>query len=132
MDNTKEYILCAAIRRKKPRPNSSASYSPSDFNDIHKIEIGYRHHDIYVRFGYPSKRCPLSLKQDDQGFYTSKGRFVDRWEAMEIAYKAGQVNKETALDKSWITNITLCDTEGKLIETHDDHEYNMLISEDLY
>lgn len=75
----KEYILCAAIRRKTPR-----DCKPYHDNDICNIEIGYRHHDILQRFGkevLPSK----------QGFYTSRGRFVDREEAYRIAVEAGQV-----------------------------------------
>lgn len=130
IDNSKEYILCAAIRRKHPRPDSNASYSPNEFNDIHNIEIGYRHHDIYNRFG-TTDESPLSLKQEDQGFYTSRGRFVDRWKAMEIAYKAGQVDYDTAFDKSWM-NITFKDINSNDIATIDNHEYNMLMSEDLY
>ena len=80
----KEYILCAAIRRLVPR-----DCQPYYNNDICDIEIGYRHHDILQRF-----RGEVSTKQEDQGFYTSKGRYVNRVEAMEIAYKAGQVTDD--------------------------------------
>ena len=93
----KEYILCAAIRRLTPR-----DCQPYYNNDICNIEIGYRHHDIYQRFNYTDEEtCPLSFKQEDQGFYTSKGRYVDRYEGMEIAYNAGQVDEYRALDKEW-------------------------------
>ena len=80
----KEYILCAAIRRLKPR-----ECQPYYNNDICNIEIGYRHHDILQRF-----RGEVSTKQEDQGFYTSKGRYVDRIEAMDIAFKVGQVTED--------------------------------------
>ena len=80
----KEYILCAAIRRLTPR-----DCQPYYNNDICNIEIGYRHHDILQRF-----KGEVSTKQSDQGFYTSKGRYVSRVEAMEIAYKAGQVTED--------------------------------------
>lgn len=138
IDNSKEYILCAAIRRQVPR--DCHPYYDGD-NDICEIEIGYRHHDIYQRFNdrkkYPNyEDCPLSLKMEDQGFYTSKGRFVDRYEGMEIAYLAGQVSEKTALSKEW-HNIKLncIDKDGNPapdIETVDTHKYNMLFSEDLY
>lgn len=52
------------------------------------------------------------LVEWEQGFYTSKGRYVDRYEAMEIAYKCGQVSAEIALTE-----------QGN---------YNRLFSEDLY
>lgn len=103
IDNTKEYILCAAIKRKFPR---DCNPYHSGTNDICKIEIGYRHHDIFHRF------INEELLEWEQGFYTSKGRYVDRIDAMEIAYKAGQVSKEVAIS-----------SKGN---------YNRLFSEDLY
>lgn len=86
IDNSKEYILCAALRRKSNR-NCLPYHQGS--NDICSIEIDYRHHDIYQRFS-----GEVSMKMADQGFYTSKGRFVDRITAMKIAVEAGQVSKE--------------------------------------
>lgn len=82
MRNDVEYILCAAIRRRKPR--ECIPYREG-MNDICGIEIGYRHHDILQRFGKEE------LEADKQGFYTSRGRFVDRKEAYRIAVEAGQV-----------------------------------------
>lgn len=77
-----ERILCAAVKRKVPR-----SCKPYDeHNDICKIELGYRHHDIWMRF--PNE---LSAEPEDQGFYTSKGRYVDRKEALEVAILANQL-----------------------------------------
>lgn len=109
MDNTKEYILCAAIERFKPK--DVKTYWEGT-NDIHKIEIGFRHHDIRDRF--PGE---VNLSPSSQGFYTSKGRFVDRRTAMQIAYECGQV------------------TEGMAIfgYTYESEPiYNDLFSEDLY
>lgn len=92
IDNSKEYILCAAIRRNKPL---TANPYWKGTNDICNIEIGYRHHDIFQRFN-SQKESTVSIKMEDQGFYTSRGRFVDRFEGMKLAYEAGQVNKELA------------------------------------
>lgn len=88
MDNKKEYILCAAIKRIEPK-NCMPHHEGT--NDICNIEIGFRHHDIFQRF--PGE---VSKKSDDQGFYTSNGRFVNRYEAMFIAWKAEQISTEKA------------------------------------
>ena len=79
MDNTKEYILCAALRRKEPKDINLP-------NDLPFIEIGLRHFDIRDRFS-----GEVSMKMDDQGFLTSHGRFVSRQEAEDIARNCGQV-----------------------------------------
>ena len=86
MQQDKEYILCAAIKRITPR-----ECTPYHNNDICNIEIGYRHHDIFQRFSGEVSKHP-----DDQGFYTSKGRFVCREEAAYITWNAGQITNEKA------------------------------------
>lgn len=86
MNNSKEYILCAAIKRKEPR-NCYRCYH-EHLQDIYTIEIGFRHPDILHRF-----KNEVSTKLKDQGFYTSKGRFVSRKEALEIARAANQVTE---------------------------------------
>lgn len=88
-----EYILCAAIKRKKPIKLKSYNYQTLGQymqipDDIYSIEIGRRHNDILARFG------KSHLDVTKQGFYTSYGRYVDREEALKIAKDAGQV-KET-------------------------------------
>lgn len=103
IDNTKEYILCSAIKRKTPR---DAQPYWEGTNDICDVELGYRHHDIFHRFS------DGELVESEQGFYTSKGRYVNRYEGMEIAYNCGQVTEDVAFDK-----------EGK---------FRQLYSEDLY
>ena len=87
MENKKEYIICAAIKRIKQRDCIKHYYN----NDLYDIEIGYRHCDIFARFGDEISKNPY-----DQGFYTSKGRFVGRREAMLIAWRANQVTSKTA------------------------------------
>lgn len=116
MDNKQEYILCAAIKRIEGK-NCNPYYD--GMNDICDIEIGYRHHDILQRF-----QGEVSRKSKDQGFYTSEGRFVDRYEAMLIAWRAKQVTNEIAgsekLDLS------------KIIDRGQIEKLNKLYSEDLY
>ena len=106
-NSKKEYILCAAIKRKTPINVESKNYKTSTLedDDIYSIEIGRRHNDIMARFG----KDVLCLTQ--QGFYTSFGRFVSREEALQIAKDAGQV-EEPGFNK-------LCSS-------------NKLYSEDLY
>lgn len=83
--NNKEYIICPAIKRLTTKECTKHYYN----NDIYDIEIGYRHCDIFGRF-----KDEVSKKPQDQGFYTSKGRFVNRKEALEIAIIAQQVKEE--------------------------------------
>lgn len=160
IDNTKEYILCAAIKRIKPRKHKNGCPYWDDKNDIMSIEIGYRHHDIYQRFNnhwlirflykihlnwnwFLNLRSKIVMKLyvldiHNDGFYTSRGRFVDRYEGMKIAYNAGQVSENVALSKSWYSIlVNMTDTDGnvvdeKYLKEHDKHKFNMLFSEDLY
>ena len=86
MDNKKEYLLCAAIRRLTEKDCVKIYYEKQW--DIYKIELGLRHADILHRF-----HGEVSKNPDDQGFYTSNGRFVTREEGLVIAREAGQVDK---------------------------------------
>ena len=124
MNNKKEYIVCAAIRRKKPR--KSANPYPNSQNEILTVELGYRHHDILMRFG-----DELSLADGSMGFYTSKGRFLGRYEAMKVAYAAGQVTKSRAmwLRQKDVDRMNAIFPDSKPIEVG---EWKPLASEDLY
>jgi len=87
MDNKKEYIICAAIKRLEPRIHPiNPERKPYKQSDIMYVELGFRHHDILIRF-----HGEVSKQQDDQGFYTSKNRFVSREEGIKIALKCGQI-----------------------------------------
>lgn len=141
IDNSKEYILCAAVLRKSPRPETS--YHEGQ-NDIHRIEIGYRHHDIYQRFNNRDeysdyKDCPLLNLNNAQGFYTSKGRYVDRYEAMKIAYECGQMTDPKLVFKSkerndlnFISEVKSSSEDGALLNKELSKIYRPLFSEDLY
>jgi hypothetical protein len=112
MENKQEYIICAAIKRIEGR-NCLPYHDGS--NDISFIELGYRHHDILQRF-----QGEVSKKSKDQGFYTSKGRFVDREEATYIALLAGQIDAEKCFKFKYLE-------DGSAIRT-----LKPLYSEDLY
>ena len=72
-----EKILCAAIQIRKNK-------------DDEPIVIGgYRHGDCFntvFKLGYTAY-----IDQEEQGFITSKGRFVNRKEAKTIAQQANQL-----------------------------------------
>ena len=89
-NSKKEYILCAAIKRKSPIKVTSQNYKTNTLedDDIYSIEIGRRHNDILARFG------KANLEVIKQGFYTSWGRFASREEALQIAKEAGQVSED--------------------------------------
>lgn len=87
-----EYIICAAIwfddeiDRQLPEIESNTGY----------VIAGRRHHNCFFTASVLSEggRICLPLKEV-QGFLTNKNRFVDRKEAAEIAYKAGQIDQPT-------------------------------------
>lgn len=138
IDTTKEYILCAAIRRKTPKSIKGKPYHDGT-NDILNIEVGYRHHDIYMRF-----KDELSKSPYDQGFYTSKGRFVDRYEGMKIAIESGQVPKSKGLitkeSEARMSEFDSIFSKDTIIDDSKDYKgnpeyyrsYYQLFSEDLY
>ena len=89
--NKPEWILCAATKRIEPRKVVSNPYHAGT-NDILNVELGYRHHDIFRRFNVEDDNT-VDTGMYAQGFFTSKGRWVNRKEAAEIAYKAGQTDE---------------------------------------
>lgn len=132
IDNSKEYILCAAIRRLKPKAtdNENSPYYKGT-NDILNIELGFRHHDIYQRF-----EGELSLKNKDQGFYTSKGRFVDRYEAAYIAEQAGQckILRKNRDENKLVKLNVINEQPGEYTNGYSTYydKYYPLLSEELY
>lgn len=79
IDNSKEYILCAAVKTLDGG-----------------FDCGYRHNDVYEKV---PKEDIMKVYETDfftgMGFLTSKGRFVGRCEAWDIALAAGQVKPRT-------------------------------------
>jgi hypothetical protein len=86
MDNKKEYILCSAIRRLETHTCPKVLIP----KDIYDYELGLRHADILHKFEGIVSKSPL-----DQGFFTSRLRFVDRYEAYRIAVECGQIQPGT-------------------------------------
>ena|GEM_PF-1619462 len=151
----REYILCAAIWYK------DGTEAPRGFiaqNIDTGVVIGqYRHGNcINVRSTNPlwnakklaerKHETPMIAKYEDtleyydyvDGFLTSEGRFVDRWQGMKLAYEAGQVNEKRAFrSEERIEEDAISDKE--LMEGEPQHRsgkmcgrYNMMYSEDLY
>lgn len=80
----KEYILCAAI----------ALFIKD--NEPPVIIGGYRHGECMtnaIKMGYSNY-----ISQDEQGFLTSTGRFVDRKEAKMIAKNANQLIRDSVFE----------------------------------
>lgn len=99
IDNSKEYIVCAAYKQIKNttyrqhmidngRDPKSIYREPHD--EVFDMRLGYRHPDIIYQFND-------EINTHNGGFMTSKGRYVDRIEAMKIAYECGQVDASKAL-----------------------------------
>ena len=78
IEGGKEIVICAAIQ---------------DSNN--RIFIGHRHHDAI----HAMSTRPGNAQVVEQGFITSKNRFVGRKEAMEIQINAGlQPESERGID----------------------------------
>lgn len=86
LDNSKEYILCAAIKRLVP--NECNKLYVEKYQDIYSIELGWRHMDILHRFEGVVHKNPYEM-----GFFTSHGRYVNRIEAAKIAFDCGQIKE---------------------------------------
>lgn len=88
----KEFILCAANHY-----NNLTYYNSGPVNVEQGFVIcGRRHHDCIRIFammvGFPYSPESQKLQNTEvQGFLTSKNRFVDRLEALQIAKEADQL-----------------------------------------
>jgi hypothetical protein len=81
----KPYILCAAYWNDVP-----GIYASQPENITHGYVItGWRHDNCITTQLFFSKKVTGIM-----GFLTSDNRFVDREEAAEIAFEAGQISKK--------------------------------------
>jgi hypothetical protein len=83
-----EKILCAAIHYDID--SSLRVHQPKNIKGGFVI-CGHRHHNIIATYNILTGG---NTKNEIQGFLTSKGRFVDRKEAMAIAIEAGQFESD--------------------------------------
>lgn len=98
IDNSKEYILCAAYRFKKGMRTTymdGCGVDANMYNEPHRqvfgLALGWRHPDIIYKYG------DIIDQSDLGGFCTSKGRYVDRKEAAKIALECGQISEDKRL-----------------------------------
>lgn len=138
IDNSKEYVICAAIWYKDgeeyPRGMFAQNLKTGEV-------IGQWRHGNCIAV-LPTNPKYNGGIESVQGFLTSKGNFVDRWQGMQIAHDAGQVSDEVALNPKWDgKNANYFDSGDSLRAEPDDfmghrdkakEKYNMLFSEDLY
>lgn len=154
IDNSKEYIICAAIWY---RDGTEAPRGLIAQNISSGVVIGqWRHGNcINVRATNPlwnakklaeraGEEVVLKKYEDTlpffdyvDGFLTSRGNFVDRWQGMKLAYEAGQVTEEQAFRTWERTDEDISDEELMAEEPHyrtgtDRGRYRMMYSEDLY
>ena len=156
IDNSKEYILSAAIWYK------DGTEAPRGFiaqNIDSGVVIGqWRHGNIInIRATNPlwnakklaEKRGenPMEIKKHEDtlsyfdevdGFITSKGRFVDRWQAAELALLCGQIDEKRALNYEWegdeeyMKDFQNQTPHWRGGEERNKCKYCMIYSEDLY
>ena len=136
IDNSKEYIICAAIWYKHRFRNAAPRGFIAQNIDKGMIIGQWRHHNcIYAHC--QTKLSKGSGKNQVQGFLTSRGRFVDRWQAMELAYESGQVDYKTANRESYTgefvdSEVFQSQVPHERYSSNDGNGWNMLFSEDLY
>ena len=156
IDNSKEYILSAAIWYK------DGTEAPRGFiaqNIDSGVVIGqWRHGNIInIRATNPLWNAknlaerrgenPMEIKKHEDtlsyfdevdGFITSKGRFVDRWQAAELALLCGQIDEKRALNDKWegdeeyMKDFQNQTPHWRGGEERNKCKYCMIYSEDLY
>ena len=92
----REYILCAAIWYNDGKERI---HLPRNIKTGIVVD-GWRHGNCIMILSemYPNRDYIINNKTGKttiQGFLTSEGMFVNRKDAGEIAFKAGQIDKET-------------------------------------
>ena len=158
IDTSKEWVICAAIWYKD---GTEAPRGMIAQNIDSGVVIGqYRHGNVInVRATNPAwnkkilkerlerENGNVPMRVSDEvpdaeydyvdGFITSEGRFVDRWQAMELAYMAGQVPYERAKKKDYTgeyvdTAVFQAQVPHERHTNNDGNGWNMMYSEDIY
>lgn len=89
-----EYIMCSAIWYKDLPLVKTFEHNILPVNcDRGIVFCGFRHpHCMYSMCSITGKRSvETEVGEYEQGFLTSKNRFVDRKEAAKIAFERGQI-----------------------------------------
>ena len=158
IDNSKEYVICAAVWYQD---GTEAPRGMIAQNIDSGVVIGqWRHGNcINIRATNPiwnkktlkervdreSQDIPMMVSNEKpdieydyvDGFLTSKGRFVDRWQAAKIAMVCGQLPESVAVrdyDRSEedITDDEVMNSEPHHRNGHNRGRFKMIYSEDLY
>ena len=96
IDNSKEYILCAANWYKNfPLGKDDLPVGFPRPKNIHEgiVFCGQRHHNCLYQMVAITGKKQHEIGGDIQGFLTSTNQFVTREEALKIALKCGQIDK---------------------------------------
>jgi hypothetical protein len=97
MKEQSEKIICAAVwyknfKLKEEIPHNS--FAPKNI-DTGIVICGHRHHNCFYTMIVITGLTDMEIENQSgeiiQGFLTSKNRFVDRTEALEIALRENQV-----------------------------------------
>lgn len=133
IDNSREYIICAAYWYK------TGEESPRGFvaqNLSTGIVVGqWRHPNVIHAWRQASGLRTVKTEVDYvDGFLTSRGNFVDRVQAAEIAYNAGQITKDKAFNPRWNGKYktALGDEPRMRWGDLEDYQFTSIYSEDLY
>lgn len=134
IDNTKEYIICAAYWYKIDGDESPHGFVAKNIST--GVVFGqYRHCNVIHNF---KKATGIRTSESEvdyvDGFLTSKGNFVDRVQASELAYYAGQIPQEKAFNKFWNGKYesALGDEPRERWRDSKDYKFKGIFSEDLY
>ena len=99
IDNSGEYILCAAIWYKDiPQKKIISAVLPKNC-DRGLVILGHRHGQcIWTVASLTGLRSVTHAEdatgESEQGFLTNTNRFVDREEGAIIAFKSGQIKEQ--------------------------------------
>jgi hypothetical protein len=91
MSEKKEYILCAAIYYKD---GITHVHQPKNI-ESGVVICGRRHHNCFSVLSALAGSGNYNKSTVEQGFVTSKDRFVNRTEAGNIAFTSGQIKETT-------------------------------------
>lgn len=151
IDNSKEYIICAAVwyddgiekddtQKGITFPFHGKGRTYTNTNITTGFVIGqFRHGNcIAIRPTNPEFNGGMKTVQ---GFLTSKGKFVDRWQGAVIAHRCGQISDKAYYNTRYEGTPWTEEQLDMLLEEvpteerhfhHKEYPMAMMFSEDLY